>query len=369
MSLTIPDKWKHLPVAVCCVIRNDEGQILLVSRKDDPTSFGLPGGKVDLGETPQEAIIREVKEETGLDIVLGPAIFQQMCPKHAPEEEGGQDFYAFAFVALSYSGDISSDEAGLVKWGSWKDQENGQFAEYNKGVRKQLATYDHRLKVGDKRWYIPGYRGPGLIAILCTIKEVDTTYRDQHFDGVIFYWLDEPIGHAVTEDALLRGDPAMEVLMNRYDEAQKEAEEYGDSEEGNTTLVEFRDEGEYTIQRSWTLNGDTHPGFEAREEKEPWKGWINPQMILGLRKKPIKGSAIQFEGKTYVVLAPGRHGHVIQKIVAENPDIPGVAGEIQGFITQDDRFVDRIEGAKIALETGQIEKLNWPPNLYSEDLW
>lgn len=46
------------------------------------------------------------------------------------------------------------------------------------------------------------------------------------------------------------------------------------------------------------------------------------------------------------------------------------AGEsIQGFLTTKNRFVDRFEGAKIALESGQIEKLNYGNRLYSEDLW
>lgn len=44
-------------------------------------------------------------------------------------------------------------------------------------------------------------------------------------------------------------------------------------------------------------------------------------------------------------------------------------GEISGFLTNLNRFVDRTEGAKIALETGQIEKLKFGRILYSEDLY
>lgn len=167
--MNVPDKWKHLPVGVCCVIRNEQGQLLLVSRKDDQTSFGLPGGKVDPGETPEEAVIREVKEETGLDIELGPRIYQRMCPKHAPEPEG-QDFYAFAFVALSYSGEICSDEAGLVKWGSWSDQGNGRFAEYNKGVRAKLSVFDDRRNTW--KWLNTESTGMGLPILRALHREV-----------------------------------------------------------------------------------------------------------------------------------------------------------------------------------------------------
>lgn len=41
----------------------------------------------------------------------------------------------------------------------------------------------------------------------------------------------------------------------------------------------------------------------------------------------------------------------------------------QGFVTSDGNFLNRIEAAEFALRIGQIQKLSWPPNLYSEDLW
>lgn len=40
-----------------------------------------------------------------------------------------------------------------------------------------------------------------------------------------------------------------------------------------------------------------------------------------------------------------------------------------GFVNELGEFVDRLTAARIALESGQIEKLNWPPELYSEDLY
>ena len=51
------------------IIRNDKS-IVLVKRKDDPFkgSFALPGGHVEYGETVEEAVVREAKEETGLDV-------------------------------------------------------------------------------------------------------------------------------------------------------------------------------------------------------------------------------------------------------------------------------------------------------------
>ena len=56
-------------VGVGAVLVRD-GQILLEKRKNEPgkDKWSIPGGLVELGETVEQAVIREVKEETGLDV-------------------------------------------------------------------------------------------------------------------------------------------------------------------------------------------------------------------------------------------------------------------------------------------------------------
>lgn len=54
--------------AVCALILRPNNKVLAVSRKTDLNNFGLPGGKVELMESELEALIREVKEETGLKL-------------------------------------------------------------------------------------------------------------------------------------------------------------------------------------------------------------------------------------------------------------------------------------------------------------
>jgi len=63
--------------ATAIFITNRVGELLVVRRAKEPAkgSFDLPGGFVDLYETAEEAIVREVKEETGLGISLPEYLF------------------------------------------------------------------------------------------------------------------------------------------------------------------------------------------------------------------------------------------------------------------------------------------------------
>ena len=57
------------------VIKNDDGEILIVKRhpksKTDPEMWELPGGKVEKGEHFADALVREIQEETSLDVNVG----------------------------------------------------------------------------------------------------------------------------------------------------------------------------------------------------------------------------------------------------------------------------------------------------------
>ena len=97
------------PSAYVVVIR--DGAVLLVPFKD---GYDFPGGGVHEGEYLRDALIREAKEESGLDVVPGELI-------HVEEDffihpRSGKPFHTFLFyhLAVVAGGEISSD--GLTEF-------------------------------------------------------------------------------------------------------------------------------------------------------------------------------------------------------------------------------------------------------------
>jgi 8-oxo-dGTP diphosphatase len=104
------------------------GKVLGVSRKTDPNDFGLPGGKVDEGETLYDAMVREVKEETGLTVLKAKPLFFRE----------DTDFVAVVYLVEQYYGEISTDEAGAVKWIDFEVLKQGSFGDYNTMLEQQI---------------------------------------------------------------------------------------------------------------------------------------------------------------------------------------------------------------------------------------
>ncbi|MEV6912824.1 NUDIX domain-containing protein [Amycolatopsis sp. NPDC051071] len=58
------------------IVHDEQGRLLLIRRANEPGrgTWSVPGGRVEPGETDEVAVIREMREETGLDVIPGTVV-------------------------------------------------------------------------------------------------------------------------------------------------------------------------------------------------------------------------------------------------------------------------------------------------------
>ncbi len=99
---------------VGAVIKDDQGRLLLIKRGHEPGAglWSLPGGRIEPGETDAEALVREMREETGLDVQAGPLLGSVRRP--AP---GGNVLDIRDYGATITGGTLrAGDDAAEARW-------------------------------------------------------------------------------------------------------------------------------------------------------------------------------------------------------------------------------------------------------------
>lgn len=104
--------------AVTAVVVNDRGEVLLIHRADNDL-WALPGGAQDLGESLPEAVVREVKEETGIDVEVTDLIGTYSDPRHVIAYDDGEvrQELSICYEARAVGGELrSSSESKEARW-------------------------------------------------------------------------------------------------------------------------------------------------------------------------------------------------------------------------------------------------------------
>ncbi|PLX22185.1 hypothetical protein C0584_00320 [Candidatus Parcubacteria bacterium] len=106
----------HKSVGV--IIRNQKDEILMIDRSNIPYGWACPAGHIDEGETPENAMLREAKEETGLDILSYKILAEEYIEWNECRTAQGHHWYLYE--VLSWKGEVIIEEEEAKDW-AWKD--------------------------------------------------------------------------------------------------------------------------------------------------------------------------------------------------------------------------------------------------------
>lgn len=103
-------RTEQVELTVLCLIHKDDSYLLQDRIKKDWKGFTLPGGHIEPGESIVDAVVREMKEETGL-MIKSP----RLCGvKHFPIE-GGR-YIVFLFKTDQFEGELADSDEGKMHW-------------------------------------------------------------------------------------------------------------------------------------------------------------------------------------------------------------------------------------------------------------
>ena len=100
------------------IVADNHGRIALVKRKDNEL-WALPGGGMELGESIEQGAVREVKEETGLDVEVVGLVGVYTNPQHVMAYDDGEvrQQFSLCFTTKLLGGELQfDDESTDIAW-------------------------------------------------------------------------------------------------------------------------------------------------------------------------------------------------------------------------------------------------------------
>ncbi|WP_323752622.1 Nudix family hydrolase [Marinobacter sp.] len=205
---------KLVHVAVAVIIRN--GRVLIARRPDHVHQGGLlefPGGKVEPGETVQQALVREIAEETGLDVPLD-SLEPVIGIRH---DYGDKQVFLDVWKTTTANGEPEGREGQPIEWMSPHSLQNDDFPAANRPIIRALNLPGNLPITGAMTSWEDGFSGfasalPSLNRGLVVLRAPDLPIND--YRQLAKAVLAESVGAEV--GVLLHGGPE---LLSEFPEA------------------------------------------------------------------------------------------------------------------------------------------------------
>lgn len=138
--MSIRDKIKTPLIAVDGIVElfdndNNFKGIVLIERKNAPFGLALPGGFVDMGESCETAVVREMKEELSLDT----EIVKMFGVYSEPERDPRGHVISVVYILKSDGIPVAKDDAKAIKIIGLNNFENFDFAFDHKKIIKDYV--------------------------------------------------------------------------------------------------------------------------------------------------------------------------------------------------------------------------------------
>lgn len=135
----MPLEKKQITVVIG-LIRNEDGKILLQKRLDTliPAAnekWELPGGRVEFGELPEEALVREVREEAGCAIGIQQLLPLVQSPIWERTDDKILQVFVLCYIAEYLDGEPKSSDPKVAEI-SWFSKEEALKLDLLKGIRE-----------------------------------------------------------------------------------------------------------------------------------------------------------------------------------------------------------------------------------------
>jgi 8-oxo-dGTP diphosphatase len=114
------------------------GEVLIAQRRaDQPMAlqWEFPGGKIEAGESPEQALARELSEELGIEATVGPRVTRI---RHNYRHGGAVDLQFFA--VHEFSGELQNRIFNQLRWVKLEDLPEYDFLAADRGLIRDLAA-------------------------------------------------------------------------------------------------------------------------------------------------------------------------------------------------------------------------------------